>query len=78
LWGHFKVENKSLLSEAATLEELEWVIDRQMAYSNRERRHSGLDYRVPLTYLEEAGIHPRLLSRNRPSKWFRFRGAGPV
>jgi len=26
LWGRFKVENGSLLSEAATLEELEWVI----------------------------------------------------
>mgnify|MGYP006313005091 CR=1 FL=1 len=30
LWGHFKVENGSLLSEAATLEELEWVIEWQM------------------------------------------------
>jgi hypothetical protein len=66
LWGHFKVENGSLLSEAATLEEVEWVIDRQMAYYNRERRHSGLDYRAPLTYLEEQGIHPRVLVETGP------------
>ncbi|MFZ2349305.1 MAG: DDE-type integrase/transposase/recombinase [Candidatus Bipolaricaulis anaerobius] len=58
LWGHFKVENGSLLSEAATLEELEWVIDRQMLYYNQERRHSGLGYRAPMAYLEDEGIHP--------------------
>ncbi len=57
----FKVENGSLLSEAATLEELEWVIDRQMLYYNQERRHSGLDYRAPMAYLEDQGIHPKVL-----------------
>jgi len=61
LWGHFKVENGSLLSEAATLEELEWVIDRQMLYYNQERRHSGLGYRAPMAYLEDEGIHPKVL-----------------
>jgi len=61
LWGHFKVENGSLLSEAATWEELEWVIERQMRYYNTKRRHSGLDYRAPVAYLKEEGIHPRVL-----------------
>jgi len=66
LWGHFKVENGSLLSEAATLEELEWVIDRQMRYYNTERRHSRLDYRAPVAYLNEEGIHPRVLVETGP------------
>ena len=66
LWGRFKVENESLLSEAATLEELEWVIDRQMRYYNTERRHSGLGYRAPVVYLKEAGIHPRVLVETSP------------
>jgi len=61
LWGRFKVENGSLLSEAVTLEELEWVIDRQMRYYNTERKHSGLGYRAPVAYLEEQGIYPRFL-----------------
>ena len=50
-WGHFKGENASLFFEAATLEELEWVIGRQMDYYNNERRHSSLGYRSPMEYL---------------------------
>jgi len=50
-WGHFKVENSSLFLEAATLEELEWVIENQVNYYNHERRHSRLDYRSPMEYL---------------------------
>jgi hypothetical protein len=41
-WAHFKGENASLFLEAASLEELEWVIGRQMEYYNFERRHSSL------------------------------------
>ena len=60
------MENGWLLSEAATLEELEWVIDRQMRYYNTERRHSGLGYRAPVVYLKEVGIHPRVLVETGP------------
>lgn len=35
----------SLFLEATALEELEWVIEQQMAYYNGEPRHSSLDYR---------------------------------
>ncbi|MBW1936492.1 MAG: transposase [Deltaproteobacteria bacterium] len=54
-WVHFKGENVSLFLDAATLEELEWVIGRQMNYYNCERRHSSLDYR---------GIAPKTLAEN--------------
>ena len=56
-WAHFKGENKSLSIEAETLEELCEVIDRQMAYYNERRRHSSLDYRSPMEYLQSQGIH---------------------
>ena len=59
--GPLQSGNRSLLSEAATLEELEWVIERQMTYYNEERRHSALGYRSPVEYLEEQGIRPGVL-----------------
>jgi len=54
-------DEASLPLEARTLEKLERVIDRQMTNYNTERRHSGLGYRSPAAYLEEQGIHPRVL-----------------
>ncbi len=45
---------------------MEWVIDRQMIYYNTERRHSGVGYRAPVVYLNEAGIHPRVLAETGP------------
>lgn len=36
--------------EAATLEDLEWVIERQMDYYNYERRHSSFGYRSLMEY----------------------------
>ncbi len=65
-WGHFKVENGSLLSEAGTLEELEWVIKRQMRYYNTKRRHSGVGYVPPVEYLRSQGIHPWALVETGP------------
>ena len=61
-WGHFKGENASLFFEAATLEELEWVIGRQMDYYNNERRHSSLGYRSPMEYLTSEVILPKTLA----------------
>lgn len=55
-WARFKAENHSLLLEAETMAQLETVIDRQMQYHNRERRHSGIGYQPPLAYLESEGI----------------------
>ena len=66
LWGHFKVENGSLLCEAASLEELEWVVERQMRYYNERRRHSGVGYMAPVEYLRRQGIHPRVLVETGP------------
>ena len=63
-WGHFKGENASLFIEAATLEELEWVIGRQMNYYNHDRRHSRLGYRSPMEYLVSEGFVPRTLAEN--------------
>jgi transposase InsO family protein len=60
-WGHFKGENASLLLEAATLEELWWVIRRQMDYYNYERRHSSFGYRSPMEYLTGEGIIAKML-----------------
>ena len=60
-WAHFKGENVSLFLEASTLEDLEWVIGRQMNYYNCERRHSSLDYRSPMEYLISAGFIPETL-----------------
>ena len=55
-WARFKTENHSLLLESETLDELRGVIDRQMQYHNRERRHSGIGNQPPLAYLESEGI----------------------
>lgn len=63
-WSRFKQENHSLLLEADTLEELREIIDRQMRYYNRERRHSGLAYQSPIEYLRGEGILPTAVSRN--------------
>jgi len=60
-WAHFKGENASLFLEASTLEELEWVIERQINYYNCERRHSRLAYRSPMEYLISAGFIPETL-----------------
>ena len=51
----------SLFLDAATLEELEWVIGRQINYYNCERRHSSLDYRSPMEYLISAEFIPETL-----------------
>jgi len=60
-WAHFKGENVSLFLEAATSEELERVIGKQMGYYNTERRHSLLEYRSPVEYLASVGFIPTTL-----------------
>lgn len=55
-WARFKDENQSLLLDARTLDELQAVVEQQMQYYNRERRHSGLGYQPPLAYLHTEGF----------------------
>ena len=62
LWARFKVENMSLITEAETPAELRDVVGRQVAYYNRERRHSSLGYVSPLEFLRAEGRVPGSLS----------------
>ena len=50
-WGRFKTENASVLWEAETLDEVVAIVDSQMVYYNRERRHSALHYQPPEGFL---------------------------
>jgi putative transposase len=50
-FSRFKTENRSLLVEARTLEELRRVVTDRMNYFNKERRHSRLGYQAPLRAL---------------------------
>ena len=51
--GRFKVENRSLLLDAETLDELRAVIETRTRYYNQERRHSSLGNRAPLAFIED-------------------------
>jgi putative transposase len=50
-FSRFKTENKSLLLDAHTLEELKILVDERMVYHNGERRHSTIGYNAPKIYL---------------------------
>ena len=50
-WGRFKTENASVFWEAETLDEVVEIVDSQMVYYNRERRHSALHYQPPEEFL---------------------------
>jgi len=50
--SRFKEENRSLLLDAQTLDELHAVVSDRMAYYNNERRHSRTEYLAPLRYME--------------------------
>lgn len=58
LWGRFKGENESKIITAQTEAELTEVIDEGFQYYNEDRRHSGLNYRKPMEYYQQAGILP--------------------
>ena len=49
--SRFKTENRSLLLDAQTPEQLDAVVAERMGYYNRERRHSTIGYRAPATYV---------------------------
>jgi len=49
--SRFKTENRSLLREPGSLEELIEIVNSRMRYYNEERRHSTLGNQAPLTWL---------------------------
>ncbi|WP_419167173.1 integrase core domain-containing protein [Candidatus Palauibacter sp.] len=49
----FEVENRSLVLDAGSLEELAAVVRDRINYYNRVRRHSSLGDRPPLTIIED-------------------------
>lgn len=58
----------SVLVEEATLGELEWVVDQQMEYYNKRRRHSGVGYKLPsVEYLSRQGIDPTVIAEKDPT-----------
>lgn len=76
-WARFKAKNASLIGTAGTLAELREVIGAQMRYYNRQRRHSGIDYRSPVEFLRAAGRLSGNLGRNWRSTRFEFSRAYP-
>ncbi|HUW94794.1 MAG TPA: IS3 family transposase [Anaerolineae bacterium] len=54
--GRFKTENRSLLLDAQTLDELQAVVAERMNFSNNRRRHSTIGYQVPTMYI--ASLQP--------------------
>ena len=50
LWGRMKVEIGSQIEDAATLSELEGVINQRMNYYNHERRNSETGNQPPIMY----------------------------
>ena len=52
-FGRFKVENRSLILDAGSLDELTAVVRDRINYYNRVRRHSSLGDRPPLKIIED-------------------------
>lgn len=52
-FGRFKVENRSLILDAESLEELEAIVRKRIRYYNRVRRHSSLGDRPPLAIIQD-------------------------
>jgi putative transposase len=57
-FSRFKTENRSLLLDAQTLNELIALVAERMHYYNGERRHSTIGYRAPLAYIETLQLWP--------------------
>jgi putative transposase len=51
--GHFKRPNRSLFCEASSLAELRVTIEDRVNYWNERRRHTTLQNRIPIDYIEE-------------------------
>jgi putative transposase len=55
-FGRFKVENRSLLTDAETLQDLTNVVGARIAYYNDERRHSSLENSAPAAFLSRWSV----------------------
>ena len=51
--SRFKNENRSLLLDAQTLDELRRIVAERMRYHNQDRRHSSLSYVPPRAYIRQ-------------------------
>jgi putative transposase len=49
--SRFKTENRSLLLDTKTLEELEALVSERIDYYNNERRHSSISYQAPVVFI---------------------------
>jgi putative transposase len=49
--SRFKTENRSLLLDAQTLEELQALVSERIDYYNNERRHSSIAYQAPVVFI---------------------------
>ena len=52
-FGRFKVENRSLILDAESLEELRTIVRKRIRYYNRVRRHSSLGDRPPMATIQD-------------------------
>ena len=52
-FGRFKVENRSLILDAESLEELKTIVRKRITYYNRVRRHSSLGDRPPMAIIQD-------------------------
>jgi putative transposase len=57
-FSRFKTENRSLLLDAQTLNELIALVAQRIHYYNGERRHSTIGYRAPLAFIETLKLWP--------------------
>lgn len=60
--SRFKVENRSLLLDAQTPNQLEALVAERMGYQNNDRGHSTIGYQSPETYI--ATLQPRSWHHN--------------
>ena len=52
-FGRFKVENRSLILDAESLDELRTIVQQRIRYYNRVRRHSSLGDRPPMAIIQD-------------------------
>ncbi|MBS3787051.1 integrase core domain-containing protein [Candidatus Bipolaricaulota bacterium] len=50
---HLKCPNRSLFCEASSLDELRVIVEERVDYWNTRRRHTTLQNRIPIEYIEE-------------------------
>jgi len=51
-FSRFKTENRSLLLDAQTLDQLTHLVTERIEYYNHERRHSSISYLSPAAYIK--------------------------